>query len=184
MKIYTRKGDDGFTALLGGRRVSKADERVAAYGTVDELNSHLGLAISRISDEQVIAELQTVQGHLFALGALLADARDGKAKAVVSFGLSEVTWLESAIDRMDQALPPLRSFVLPGGLAGAAELHVARTVCRRAERHVAALRLSETQVGEVALQYLNRLSDYLFTLARYVNHRACGPEVPWTPHAL
>lgn len=177
MKIYTKTGDAGETGLFGGTRLSKASDRVAAYGDVDELNSVLGLArVHRIDDERD-ALLAAVQSELFDLGAELA-SRPGKDAGVPKIGEAEVETLERAIDAAEAELEPLATFILPGGSPGAAHLHHARTVCRRAERAVVHLAKGDEIRPEV-LRYLNRLSDLLFVLARLANHRAGVTDVPW-----
>jgi cob(I)alamin adenosyltransferase len=180
MKIYTKTGDDGSTGLFGGQRVPKHDSRVRAFGAVDELNSAIGLTITAGGDDQIRAMLTARQSELFSLGAMLA-AADGKAAGA---GISEpqIIALEHEIDRMDAELDPLRNFILPGGCALAAWLHFARTVCRSAEREVSDLRAERTKDAvrlSPALKYLNRLSDWLFTLARIANKRAGIEDIPW-----
>lgn len=179
MKIYTKTGDGGETGLFGGARVSKASERVETYGEVDELNSVLGLVLTEPFDPAITALLTSVQSRLFDLGAELATAPDSK----VSLGIPlidepEIAALEQAIDRAETELTPLKSFVLPGGSRAAGYLHLARTVCRRAERRLVALAQHEA-VRPEALRYLNRLSDALFVFARLANHRAGIADVPW-----
>lgn len=181
MKIYTRKGDTGETGLFGGGRVPKDDSRVTAYGTVDELNSCMGavMAAEPVGFERELFE--SVQRDLFAIGGQLASpdpAKVAKALEKAELGPARVAELEDAIDRADRELPLLDSFVLPGGTTKAALLHVARTVCRRAERSVVSL---DREVGAppVILSYLNRLSDLLFTMARLVNHRAETQDRTW-----
>jgi len=178
VKIYTRTGDTGETSLFDGTRARKDDPRVDAYGEVDELNAWLGLVRASSPGAPVDAELAAIQRDLFALGAQLADPADKLAarvtKAIVSD--AEVARLEQTIDRLDAALPPLRRFVLAGGTPAGAALHVARTVCRRAERRIVAL---DPPVDPVLVRYINRLSDLLFVLARAVNHRAGAPETEW-----
>lgn len=183
MKIYTKTGDSGTTSLVGGRRVSKTDPRLEAYGTVDELNSHLGLLISILPEadtQQLRASLLTIQSRLFDLGAYLATHVEAESEAAEPRGITpaEVEHLESEIDRMTAQLPPLTSFILPGGTQAASQAHVCRTVCRRAERHTLAI---SPLPHPLAIAYLNRLSDYLFTLARYLNHITDTPEIPWRP---
>ncbi|MCA9721070.1 MAG: cob(I)yrinic acid a,c-diamide adenosyltransferase [Gemmatimonadetes bacterium] len=181
MKIYTRTGDAGGTGLFGGGRVAKDHPRVAAYGDVDELNSCLGVV--RATEPVAFFDdlLETIQRDLFAIGGHLATpdpekVREALARAELS--PARVTEFEHAMDAADTELPPLKAFVLPGGTPKAAALHVARTVCRRAERSVVALAGSE-EVPELFLVYLNRLSDLLFTLARLANHRAGVGDVVW-----
>jgi cob(I)alamin adenosyltransferase len=179
MKIYTKTGDDGTTSLFSGGRVRKDDLRVEAYGTVDELNSHLGMARAIKPAAEVDALLETVQNQLFRLGADLATQLDAKADWVVRVDEAAVRGLETDIDRMTDILEPLKNFILPGGTPAAAQIHIARTVCRRAER--LAVHLAEREpITELTVQYLNRLSDWLFTLARYENHLANMPESRWS----
>ena len=179
MKIYTRKGDDGTTGLLGGERVKKHHLRVEAYGTVDELNSHIGLLRAAGNEVQVIESLAEIQNRLFTAGSTLATAHDAD---FVLPGLVEedVAYLERAIDRMDNELPELKNFVLPGGSTEGAQAHIARCVCRRAERLVVYLNEDE-DIDPLIIQYLNRLSDYLFTLARFLDHSKGGREITWAP---
>jgi cob(I)alamin adenosyltransferase len=178
VKIYTRTGDTGETSLFDGTRARKDDARVDAYGEVDELNAWLGLARASQLDPELDGELLQIQRDLFALGAQLADPKDKLAprvtKAVV--GDADVVRLEQLIDRLDEELTPLRRFILAGGTPAGAALHVARTVCRRAERRMVAL---DPPIDPVLLRYVNRLSDLLFVLARVVNHRGGVPETEW-----
>lgn len=178
MKIYTKTGDTGETSLFGGRRVRKSDPRVAAYGDVDELNAQLGVARASGADTEIDAVLLQLQRDLFALGAQLADPGEKIASHVSKAVLrdSDVVRLEALIDVLDAGLPPLRQFILAGGSACGAALHVARAICRRAERGMTAL---DPAVDPVLLKYMNRLSDLLFVLARAVNHRAGAVETPW-----
>ena len=181
MKIYTRTGDEGQTGLFGGGRVSKADSRVAAYGDVDELNSAIGLARAAEPATLFDAELEAVQRDLFSIGGHLATPDPDKVRAALAkaeLSASRVEQFERAMDAADATLPPLRAFVLPAGSPKAAALHLARTVCRRAERSVVALAQSH-DVPELFLVYLNRLSDYLFTLARQANQVAGRGDVTW-----
>ncbi len=180
MKIYTRTGDDGTTALFSGGRVPKHHLRVEAYGTVDELNSVLGVARALHPSADTDADLERIQRQLFHLGADLATPLDAKTSYVVRADAGQIAWLEARIDALTAALPPLTAFILPGGSPAAAQIHVGRTVCRRAERLVTQLAEVEP-IGEHALPYLNRLSDYLFTLARWENHQAGVADVTWTP---
>lgn len=179
MKIYTRTGDSGDTGLFGGGRVRKHHVRVEAYGTVDELNSWLGVVRAGMLPEQAQRWLEIIQHDLFRLGSDLATPLDARSAWVVRIEQAAVETLEQVIDSMDEDLPPLTSFILPGGTPAAAALHVARTVCRRAERVAVALADVEA-VNPVAIAYLNRLSDFLFTLARWVNLQAGQDEVPWS----
>ena len=178
MKIYTRTGDEGETSLFGGTRVQKHDPRVDAYGEVDELNAWLGFARASRLDADLDAAIVRIQQDLFALGAQLADPADKIAERVSKAIISDedVARLESLIDRLETELPPLRRFILAGGTPTGAAFHVARTVCRRAERRITAL---TPPVDLVLLRYINRLSDCLFVLARVVNHRSGVPETEW-----
>ncbi len=180
MKIYTRTGDDGTTGLFGGARVRKASSRVAAYGTVDELNATLGLARSGGLAPSTDAVLAQVQSDLFVLGAELAclPGKTDKLKMRL-VDADDCARLEQAIDASEAGLEPLRTFILPGGTPQAAALHLARTVCRRAEREV--LGIDGGDVRTELVVYLNRLSDLLFSLARGENTRASVIDVPWTP---
>ncbi|MBL8605307.1 MAG: cob(I)yrinic acid a,c-diamide adenosyltransferase [Myxococcales bacterium] len=181
MKIYTRTGDTGETGLFGGLRVSKASDRVSTYGTLDELNACVGVARAAGLAPEIDAVLATVQSELFTLGAELATAPGKEDKlGIARLDEASVAALEAAIDAADAALPPLKTFVLPGGSAGAAALHLARTVCRRAERELVAL-MAHEPVRLVLVHYLNRLSDLLFTQARLANLRAGVDDVPWAP---
>ncbi len=179
MKIYTRTGDDGETGLFDGTRVPKSDARVDAYGEVDELNAVVGLARAAGVDADVDDMLAHLQRDLFALGARLADPRERIATRVTKASLSsdDVTRLEGWIDRAEAELPPLRRFILPGGCPAAATLHVARGVCRRAERRMVGLGRDATD--PVLVVYVNRLSDLLFVLARLVNKRAGTADAEW-----
>lgn len=182
MKIYTRTGDAGDTALFGGGRVSKDHPRVTAYGTVDELNAGVGVAVAAVADAEIRERLECIQHDLFALGALLATvpAQEDRPrpKGLPELPMGRVTEMEEWMDSAEGELPPLRAFVLPGGTPGAAGLHLARTVCRRAERAVVHLATLE-QVDEGIAVYLNRLSDLLFTFARLENFRAGRGDVEW-----
>lgn len=179
MKIYTRQGDDGSTSLFGGRRVDKAALRVEAYGTVDEASAVIGWARVCDGPPAVDAVLQDVQHACFRLGAWLASST-GVDPGVPEIAEADVALLEEAIDRFEAVLPPLKHFILPGGGEGAARLHVARTVTRRAERVVVALSKHE-DVASPWIAWLNRLSDLLFVLARVSNAEASVDEVKWTP---
>lgn len=181
MKIYTKVGDGGNTFLFGGKKVAKNDPRVESYGDVDELNSFLGWAKTQIKAPEIVEKLETVQKELFVLGADLASPAGTKfSRKTPRIGKKHVARLEKEIDILEMALPPLRTFILPGGHPGGAALHLARSVCRRAERACIPL----LKAGSVSLEaqiYLNRLSDYLFVLARAVNHQERWPETPWLP---
>jgi len=179
MKIYTKTGDRGDTRLFDGTQVRKHHDRVEAYGDVDELNSVIGAAASFVQDAELVSMLADIQKDLFCVGAQLADPKF-KERASGKFHLppERTAVLETSIDRFETELPPLRQFILAGGGHAGALLHVARTVCRRAERRV--VELSENvDVSSGVIEYLNRLSDFLFVLARVVNHREGKQEVPW-----
>ncbi len=181
MKIYTKTGDAGETALFGGGRVRKDDARVEAYGAVDEINAAVGVARTLVEDPELDGELARVQDQLFAVGADLATPPGVKARSVVP--PIEPAWiqqLEQAIDRWDAEVPKLTHFVLPGGSHAAAALHLARCVCRRTERRAVALH-RHTAIDLQILVYLNRLSDFLFVAARLANHRAGIAETIWEP---
>lgn len=180
-RIYTRKGDDGSTGLGGGQRVPKDTLRVAAYGTVDELNSHLGVVLASGPAERLRGELQRVQNELFHLGSDLCFLEADKAQfSLPQIEPRHVEMLEVLMDELNEALGPLENFVLPGGTTAASALHVARTVCRRAEREAIALAREEA-IGPQVVAYLNRLSDALFVMARYDNHVHDRPEPLWNP---
>ena len=183
MRIYTRGGDSGETALFGGVRVGKGHVRVEAYGTVDELNSVLGWALTQMAAGPDAGHLGQIQHDLFALGSDLATPppEEGRQRPdTPPLPVERIAEMEAWIDEADQDLPPLRHFVLPGGAPGAAALHVARSVCRRAERAVVTLAASES-VDDDVLAYLNRLSDLLFVLARVENARVDREDVLWDP---
>ena len=180
MKIYTKKGDSGTTQLIGGTRVAKSHRRIDAYGTIDELNSYIGL----IRDQGVCANskhiLIEIQDRLFTIGALLASDPNKKSMQLPTIQIEDVEKLEQEIDKMNETLPEMRSFVLPGGHTTVSFCHIARCVCRRAER--LCINLSdETLQKTLILQYLNRLSDYLFVLSRYLSKDLGAEEIPWQP---
>jgi cob(I)alamin adenosyltransferase len=182
-KVYTRTGDDGTTGLGGGQRVAKDSLRIEAYGTVDELNSQVGVALAAGLDAEVAAALASTQNDLFHLGSDLCILEEDKAKRPVPrIEARHVEALEALMDRLSAHLPALENFILPGGSAGAAALHVARSVCRRAERVLVALAREEA-IGEHTVRYLNRLSDALFVLARYENRKRGVPDVLWDSRA-
>ena len=185
-KIYTKTGDKGETSLYGGTRVSKAAARVESYGTLDELNAFIGLAKSEISDEKVLSQLQKIQFDLFTVGSEAATPTDkmllanGKNRLDLMISEKEITELELWMDDFDAELEPLRFFILPSGGKAAATLHVCRTVCRRAERAMVFLNETE-EVRPELIKYLNRLSDYLFILARYISKISGEKEDYWNP---
>jgi cob(I)alamin adenosyltransferase len=181
MKIYTKTGDSGETGLFGGPRVGKDALRIAAYGEVDELNSVLGLARAAALPTELDEVLARLQNQLFDLGAELASP-DPLAAGTAILGDAQIAWQEGVIDHWEGRLAPLKQFILPGGTSAAAHLHLARCVCRRAERQVVGLSRKEP-VSATALRYLNRLSDLLFVLARAANHIAKAPDVPWAKDA-
>lgn len=179
MKLYTRTGDSGTTSLVGGQRVAKTHVRLEAYGTVDELNSHIGLLISLLTDDADRALLTDIQNLLFSIGSMLAtdtSSRDYRPGRYITS--DDVTALERAIDAAEEGLPGWRGFILPGGTTAAAQAHVCRTVCRRAERRIYAL-AAEADVDAQLLAYVNRLSDYFFALAKKINHSAGQEENIW-----
>jgi cob(I)alamin adenosyltransferase len=186
LKIYTRGGDAGETVLIGGLRVRKDDPRVRAYGGVDELNSTLGLALSLDRESRHVDAVRVgrIQEDLFTIGARLAAVDPDRAierGTIPELDPGRIEALERWIDEMDEELPELDAFVLPGGAAVGAQLHVARTVCRRAERAIVGLLDDRPDLADLVIPYLNRLSDLLFTLARHVNARAGAPEAAWLP---
>jgi cob(I)alamin adenosyltransferase len=180
MKIYTKKGDSGKTSLIGGTRVPKHHLRIESYGTVDELNSYIGLIRDQDISAQDIEALLEIQDRLFTIGSHLA-ADPGKSKMVLPELLeADITFLENEIDRMDDLLEEMRSFVLPGGHTVVSYSHIARCVCRRAER-IAVQLAEESEVDEKIISYLNRLSDYLFTLSRKLTKDLNAKEIAWVP---
>lgn len=180
-KIYTKTGDAGMTGLAGGQRVPKDSQRVETYGTVDELNSQIGVALATGLCERLTGELRLIQNELFDLGSDLATPATSQARhPVPTIEPRHIEKLERLIDEFNEVVGPLANFLLPGGAPGAAHLHVARTVCRRAEREATALARDET-IGATVLPYLNRLSDALFVMARYENHERGVAEPLWKP---
>jgi cob(I)alamin adenosyltransferase len=179
MKIYTKMGDRGDTRLFDGTKVRKHDDRVEAYGDIDELNSFIGVAASFLKDSAVTSMLAEVQKDLFSIGAQLADPGfRQQTSAKFQIPGERITALENAIDSFETELPPLRQFILAGGGNGGALLHVARTVCRRAERRVVSLS-EKVEINPLVIEYLNRLSDFLFVVARVVNYREGKKEILW-----
>ena len=180
-KIYTKTGDEGLTGLGGGRRVPKDSARVRAYGTVDELNSAIGVALALGLSERLATELASIQNELFDLGSDLCWPNDdGRRARIPTVQPRHVERLERLIDELNERVGPLTNFLLPGGAPGAAQLHVARTICRRAERETITLARDEA-IGELVLPYLNRLSDALFVMARYENLERGVDEPLWQP---
>jgi cob(I)alamin adenosyltransferase len=180
MKIYTKTGDKGQTSLIGGTRVPKHHIRIEAYGTVDELNSWVGLLRDTISDAHVKTILIEVQDRLFTIGSLLAADPEKSKMKLPELKDEDVTLLENEIDAMDKVVPPMKSFVLPGGNEIVSHCHITRCICRRAER--CTIHLTETSpVSDIIIQYLNRLSDYLFMLSRKLSMDLGAEEIPWKP---
>lgn len=179
MKIYTKTGDAGKTSLLGGTRVAKYHLRIEAYGTVDELNAHIGAVRSAGVSDDVIEMLLTIQDKLLTIGSNLASEPRSKIK-IPKLQNEDITHIEELIDRMEEDLPPMRNFVLPGGHPAVAAAHIARCVCRRAERIVLHLK-DENDVSDTISIYLNRLSDFLFVLSRKLTKDLGVDEIPWTP---
>ncbi len=180
MKIYTKTGDQGTTSLFGGQRVSKADRRIDAYGTVDELNSYIGLLRDHEVNQKRKDILIEIQDRLFTIGAILATEPGNTKVKIPPLQEDNIEFLEKEIDTMEAGLPPLRFFVLPGGHVSVSFGHIARTVCRRAERLVIAVDLQQ-KVEPLVIQYLNRLSDYLFVLCRKMTQELGVEETPWKP---
>ncbi|MCP4522506.1 MAG: cob(I)yrinic acid a,c-diamide adenosyltransferase [Cytophagales bacterium] len=181
MKIYTKTGDKGETSLFGGQRVSKANLRIDAYGTLDELLSYIGLLRDQEVNKKIKPLLIEIQDRLFTIGAELATAPEkGKTRKHPDLYEEDITILENAIDEMNEQLEPMRFFVLPGGHQAVSFAHLARCVCRKAERLIIALHQTEP-VNDLILQYVNRLSDYLFTLSRYMSKQLNAEEIPWKP---
>jgi cob(I)alamin adenosyltransferase len=178
MKIYTRKGDDGTTSLLGGTRVAKHDLRIEAYGTVDELNSFLGLLGDQAGIEAFLPLIRRVQDRLFVIGSGLANDPETSRYQPPQLAEEDIAALEASMDEMDAQLPELRNFVLPGGHPANSLAHVCRTVCRRAERRTTELALNQP-VDALVIRYLNRLSDWFFVLARYASFRTGTDEIRW-----
>ena len=180
MKVYTKKGDTGTTQLIGGTRVPKHSLRIETYGTIDELNSYIGLIRDQDINSAQTAVLIEIQDRLFTLGSMLASDPEKPLKNIPLIEDKDITFLEEEMDRMDEELPQMKSFVLPGGNVIVSYCHLARCVCRRAERMV--IRLSEeSKVDEIDIRYLNRLSDYLFVLSRKVTLDKNATETPWKP---
>ena len=181
MKIYTKTGDKGITSLIGGTKVSKSHLRIEAYGTVDELNSYTGLCRDLLTDETNRATLQEIQDRLFTIGSSLAcdPVKEPKMK-IPDLKETDIAFLENEIDRMNESIPAMKSFVLPGGHPTVSHLHIARCVCRRAERYCVRLH-EEAESEALIIKYLNRLSDYFFVLSRSTAHLLQAGEIPWKP---
>ena len=180
MKIYTKKGDKGRTGLIGGIRVSKNDLRINAYGTVDELNAHVGMLRDLVDNNELKDNLLEIQDRLFTAGSLLAVGEKGTKMKLPELHKADIECLESWIDKMDTYLPPMRTFVLPGGHVTVSTCHIVRTVCRRAERLIVELS-NQLEDAEVIVAYFNRLSDYFFTLSRKLSMDLKAEETPWIP---
>lgn len=182
LKIYTKTGDKGTTSLIGGTKVPKSHLRIEAYGTVDELNSYIGLCRDLLTDSQNRTVLQEIQDRLFTVGSSLAcDPQKEPKMKMPDLREEDIALLEKEIDRMNDVLPVMKNFVLPGGNPTVSHIHIARCVCRRAERCCVRLELEKEEVESIVIKYLNRLSDYLFLLARYTSHQLNAVEIPWKP---
>ena len=180
LKIYTKTGDKGTTSLIGGTKVSKSHLRIESYGTVDELNSWVGVVGDHLSDPVSKQTLKEIQDRLFTIGSSLAcDPEKEPALKIPDLHDADVTFLEKEIDRMNESLEPMRAFILPGGAPVVSFAHVARCVCRRAERICVAMQVADMEVEPLVIQYLNRLSDHLFVLARYAGQLSRAQEVQW-----
>ena len=181
-KIYTKTGDKGRTSLIGGTKVPKSHLRIEAYGTVDELNSHIGLCRDLLNGERTLSVLQEIQDRLFTIGSSLAcDPIKEPKLRIPDLKEDDVTLLEKEMDHMNETIPAMKSFILPGGHTTLSQLHIARCVCRRAERCCVRLELESLEVDPLILKYLNRLSDYLFVLSRFTGHDMKIAEIPWKP---
>lgn len=181
-KIYTKTGDKGQTSLIGGTKVPKSHLRIEAYGTVDELNSHIGLCRDLLNGEPTLSLFQEIQDRLFTIGSSLAcDPIKEPKLRIPDLKEDDVTLLEKEMDHMNETLPAMKSFILPGGHTIVSQLHIARCVCRRAERCCVRLELESLEVDPLILKYLNRLSDYLFVLSRFTGHEMKIAEIPWKP---
>lgn len=181
-KIYTKTGDKGKTSLIGGTKVPKSHIRIDSYGTVDELNSYIGLISDYTEEAGIKKMLKEVQDRLFTVGASLAcDPEKEPAMRMPDLKEEDVTVLEQEIDAMNEVLPVMKHFILPGGNVAISTTHIARCVCRRAERICVNMQEQEEYIEPVVIKYLNRLSDYLFVLARYIGHLLQVPEIPWVP---
>src|ERR1044071_7746167 len=182
MKIYTKTGDKGKTSLIGGTKVFKSDLRIEAYGTVDELNSFIGLCLDHLKSHNINNALAEIQDRLFTIGSALACDPEKETKLKIpDLHESDVELLEKEIDKMNEVLLVMKSFILPGGHVAVSSLHIARTVCRRAERCCVKMLKKEKEVEDLIIKYLNRLSDYLFVLARFTGHQLHVEEIPWKP---
>lgn len=182
VKIYTKTGDKGITSLIGGTKVLKSHRRIEAYGTTDELNSFIGLCLDYLKANSVQNVLPEIQDRLFTIGSALACDPDKETKLKIpDLKAEDITLLEHEIDKMNEVLPPMKSFILPGGHVAVSALHIARCVCRRAERCCVRLQKKKEEVEPLIIQYLNRLSDYLFVLSRFTANKLGAEEIPWKP---
>lgn len=182
MRIYTKTGDKGTTSLIGGTKVLKSHERIEAYGTVDELNSNIGLCRDLIADPSIQEELREIQDRLFTIGSALACDPDKESQLKIpDLKEEDIVILEKKMDAMDETLPPLQAFILPGGHPTVSTIHIARCVCRRTERLIVQLLGTSEGTDNMIFKYVNRLSDYLFVLARFVGHQLKVEEVKWRP---
>ena len=182
MKIYTKAGDQGKTSLIGGTRVPKSHIRIESYGTVDELNSFIGLLNDLVVDEKINADLKEIQDRLFTVGSSLAcDPEKESALRIPDLKEEDILRLELSMDAMNEVLAPMKSFIIPGGHQAISTAHIARCVCRRAERWCVNMQEEDLFVETLVIKYLNRLSDYLFTLARYIGHLNGVADLPWKP---
>lgn len=182
LKIYTKTGDKGKTSLLGGTKVPKSHIRIESYGTVDELNSFIGLLNDHISDAHSKIILKEIQDRLFTIGSSLAcDPEKMPSMKIPDLKEEDIKLLEKEIDKMNESLPPMKSFILPGGNVAVSTAHICRCVCRRAERICVAMQENKLFVDPLVIKYLNRLSDYLFVLARFIAHQLHVEEIPWKP---
>jgi cob(I)alamin adenosyltransferase len=182
MKIYTKTGDKGTTSLIGGTKVSKAHIRIEAYGTVDELNSYIGLCNDLVNDKACNEILREIQDRLFTIGSSLAcDPHKEPKMKIPDLKEEDISKLENEIDRMNEVLPGMKNFILPGGHPTVSHLHIARCICRRAERCCVRLETDKEEVESIVIKYLNRLSDYLFVLARYASQQLNAVEIAWKP---
>lgn len=182
LKIYTKTGDAGKTSLIGGTKVPKSHIRIETYGTVDELNSYIGFCNDQLTDEASRLMMREIQDRLFTIGSSLAcDPEKETLMKIPDLKESDITLLEQEIDRMNEGMPQMRFFILPGGHQAVSSLHIARCVCRRAERHCVHLQQENLFVEPLVIKYLNRLSDYIFVLSRYTGHLLGVEEIPWKP---
>ena len=182
MKIYTKTGDAGKTSLIGGTKVPKSHIRIESYGTVDELNSYIGLVSDYLTDAHSKTILKEIQDRLFTIGSSLAcDPEKEPLMKMPDLKETDVALLEKEIDKMNEELPPMKNFILPGGHLAVSTAHVARCICRRAERICVQMQQEEMFIDALVIKYINRLSDYLFVLARYIGHLLKVEEIPWKP---